>query len=104
MDAEKCNQLDKGGDYIQHELKLPKVETVNHPNPGLYIEALKRYPSDDSIDKAAERRLVRKLDMRILSLLGICYFFYVRAPAVAQNVAFSTKDPMLTCHGLKTVC
>ncbi|KID75648.1 uncharacterized protein G6M90_00g047060 [Metarhizium brunneum] len=95
MDAEKCNQLDKGGDYIQHELKLPKVETVNHPDPSLYIEALERYPSDDSIDKAAERRLVRKLDMRILPLLGICYFFYyVDKTTLSYAAIFGLKEDL----------
>lgn len=42
----------------------------------MYLEALARYPNDESVDQAEEKRLVRKLDMRILPLLGICYFFY----------------------------
>ena len=44
----------------------------------LYAEALRRYPNDESIDKADEKRLKRKLDTRIIPLLGVCYFFYVR--------------------------
>ncbi|KAG8405737.1 hypothetical protein J3458_021675 [Metarhizium acridum] len=80
MDAERPKQLDNDGDNLEHELKIPEVEAVNHPDASLYIEALERYPNDDSIDKAAERRLVRKLDMRMLPLLGVYYFFYVRAP------------------------
>lgn len=81
MDSARDEHADKPVDYdadhVEHELKIPKVETVHHPDPRLYIEALERYPNDDSIDQAAERRLKRKLDMRILPLLGICYFFYV---------------------------
>lgn len=42
----------------------------------LYAEALARYPNDESIDQAEERKLVRKIDIRILPLLGMCYFFY----------------------------
>lgn len=51
-------------------------QKVNQDKPDIYIEALARYPNDEAIDAADERRLVRKLDMRILPLLGICYFFY----------------------------
>lgn len=91
MDNERDHHPDKGIDYdadhIEHELKLPKVETVHHPDPRLYIEALERYPNDDSIDQVAERRLIRKLDMRILPLLGICYFFYVRLPISYDGVS-----------------
>ena len=43
----------------------------------IYLQALQRYPNDDAIDQADERRLRRKLDARILPLLGVCYFFYV---------------------------
>ena len=50
---------------------------VRQANHGMYAEALDKYPTDESIDKVAERRLVRRLDLRILPLLGICYFFYV---------------------------
>ncbi|KAK7951093.1 major facilitator superfamily domain-containing protein [Apiospora aurea] len=49
---------------------------IQQQHPEMYLEALIRYPNDESIDQAEEKRLVRKLDMRILPLLGICYFFY----------------------------
>ena len=49
---------------------------VNQDKPEIYIEALARYPNDESIDRDVEKRLIRKIDMRILPLLGICYFFY----------------------------
>jgi hypothetical protein len=50
---------------------------LDHDQADLYAEALRRYPSDESIDQADEKRLKRKLDTRILPLLGVCYFFYV---------------------------
>ncbi|KAK8055221.1 hypothetical protein PG993_000448 [Apiospora rasikravindrae] len=49
---------------------------IQQQHPEMYLEALARYPNDESVDQAEEKRLVRKLDMRILPLLGICYFFY----------------------------
>lgn len=60
------------------------VGHVNQEHPELYMEALARYPNDESIDPAEEKRLVRKLDMRLLPLLGICYFFYVRSASMAR--------------------
>ncbi|KAJ2993692.1 hypothetical protein NUW58_g1763 [Xylaria curta] len=49
---------------------------IRQPHSELYAEALLRYPSDEHFDKAAETKLQRKLDYRILPLLSICYFFY----------------------------
>ena len=57
--------------------KVDVNDAVNAPQPEMYIEALERYPVDEAIDQAEEKRIVRKLDMHILPLLGICYFFYV---------------------------
>lgn len=50
---------------------------IHQEHKELYLEALQKYPVNDAIDRDAEKRLIRKLDMRILPLLGICYFFYV---------------------------
>jgi hypothetical protein len=55
----------------------PISRELDNDQADLYAEALRRYPNDESIDQADEKRLKRKLDMRILPLLGICYFFYV---------------------------
>lgn len=55
-----------------HELE----RNINEPHI-IYAEALARYPNDESIDQIDETKLKRKLDRRILPLLGICYFFYV---------------------------
>lgn len=71
-------------EHLEHDLKIPREETVHHPDPKLYIEALQKYPTDESIDDAEERKLIRKLDMRIIPLLGICYFFYVSLPTPHQ--------------------
>lgn len=62
----------------QGDLKVKAV--IDQENDEIYLEALERYPENDSIDPDAERRLVRKLDMRIIPVLGICYFFYVSTP------------------------
>src|SRR6185436_3689463 len=50
---------------------------ANQANPEMYLEAPEKYPTDDSIDKVAEKKLQRRLDLRILPILGLCYFFYV---------------------------
>jgi len=50
---------------------------IKQSNGELYLEAMRRYPNDAAIDPAEEKRLVRKLDRRIIPLLGVCYFFYV---------------------------
>ena len=55
----------------------PISEELDNDQANLYTEALRRYPNDESIDQADEKRLRRKLDRRIIPLLGVCYFFYV---------------------------
>lgn len=61
----------------QNELKASMTQIINQEHGELYLEAIRKYPVDEAIDQDAEKRLTRKLDMRILPLLGICYFFYV---------------------------
>ena len=72
----------QSGNDVQHIEENLKVSVANKINQGedneLYLEAIQRYPNDESINKEAEKRLKRKLDIRLLPLLGICYFFYVR--------------------------
>ncbi|KAH7039570.1 major facilitator superfamily domain-containing protein [Microdochium trichocladiopsis] len=59
----------------------------------LYHEALALYPNDESIDQAQEKAVVRKLDRRILPLLGICYFFYyVDKTTLSYAAIFGLKD------------
>ena len=50
---------------------------LDNDQADIYAEALRRYPTEESIDQVDEKRLKRKLDTRILPLLGVCYFFYV---------------------------
>ena len=88
-------------EHLEHDAnpKIPRVDKVHHPDPELYIEALERYPNDDTIDQAQERRLVRKLDMRILPLLGVCYFFYVRQiPTLMSLIHFVKLTRSLVCR------
>ncbi|WYZ45719.1 hypothetical protein EsH8_VIII_001035 [Colletotrichum jinshuiense] len=83
---------------VEHlEQDLPKLhvenEDVQQQHPEIYLEALARYPNDESIDQAEEKRLLRKLDMRILPLLGICYFFYyVDKTTLSYAAIFGLKD------------
>lgn len=68
-------------DDIEH-MERHHIEVKSNQQPfnlqqhSLYHEALARYPDDESIDQTQEKAVVRKLDQRILPLLGICYFFY----------------------------
>lgn len=65
----------------------------------LYAEALERYGADGEIDPEAEKRLKRKLDVRILPILGVCYFFYVSPCELrARHTVFRDiyPTPMLT--------
>lgn len=79
-------EIEKAGAELveDHEERFSDVEDnpklaskIEQAHSAMYAEAIERYPSDEAIDAAMERKLVRKLDRRILPLLGICYFFYV---------------------------
>ncbi|CAH0041940.1 unnamed protein product [Clonostachys rhizophaga] len=70
-----------------------QVNGIRQNHHEIYEEALRRYPNDDAIDSEAERKLVRKLDMRILPLLGICYFFYyVDKTTLSYAAIFGLKE------------
>lgn len=73
--GQDASHLERRGSDEIDALKAAQNQ-INQDQPDIYIEALTRYPNDESIDAGDEKRLVRKLDMRILPLLGICYFFY----------------------------
>jgi hypothetical protein len=68
-------------DHEALDLKNPQPAVVGFTgkHAELYTEALERYGQDGSIDPAAEKRLKRKIDCRILPLLGVCYFFYCKS-------------------------
>lgn len=63
---------------VDDDLKNPRPAVVGFTgkHAELYAEALEKYGQEGSIDPEAEKRLKRKIDCRILPLLGICYFFY----------------------------
>ena len=50
--------------------------SLDEPHNDIYAEALARYPNDECIDAREENKVRRKLDLRILPVLGVCYFFY----------------------------
>lgn len=101
MDSKQDDLTDSVGiedvrdlDAPQGDLKVKAV--IDQENQAIYLEALQRYPENDSIDRDAEKRLVRKLDMRIIPVLGICYFFYVSTHCLhtlnsPSNVYLSTQ-------------
>lgn len=70
--VEDTVNANKTGDDV-----VDPIELVRQEHGDLYAEALERYGQDNSIDPEDEKRLKRKLDRRIIPLLGICYFFYV---------------------------
>lgn len=73
------NERDGDGDFehVEKDVKTVVAAVTDRPVHEMYLEAMERYPNDEAIDQADEKRVLRKLDMRILPLLGICYFFYV---------------------------
>jgi MFS transporter, ACS family, DAL5 transporter family protein len=82
-------------EHVEQEVAKPAVfgEDINNKHPELYLEALARYPNDESIDRAEEKKLLRKIDARILPLLGICYFFYyVDKTTLSYAAIFGLKD------------
>jgi hypothetical protein len=69
-------QLENQETGFDDKTPSPAVVGFTGKHAELYAEALERYGQDGSIDPEAEKRLKRKIDFRILPLLGICYFFY----------------------------
>lgn len=59
-----------------NESSVSKPGYLDTQQHAMYVEALAQYPTDDDIDPEKEKRVLRKIDMRIIPLLGICYFFY----------------------------
>ncbi|KAK2627007.1 hypothetical protein QTJ16_004182 [Diplocarpon rosae] len=68
---------------------------INQPHAEIYAEAIARYPNREAIDEKEEARLKRRLDKRILPLLGICYFFYyVDKTTLSYAAIFGIKEDL----------
>ncbi|SCO87567.1 related to allantoate permease [Fusarium oxysporum] len=84
---------------IEPNLKPSAVGEIKQQVEGIYLEAMKRYPTDDYINKEDEKKLKRKIDRRILPVLGICYFFYyVDKTTLSYAAIFGIKQD-LDLHG-----
>ncbi|KFX92655.1 hypothetical protein V490_05266 [Pseudogymnoascus sp. VKM F-3557] len=82
------------GDSVETKRTDELQHNINEPH-SIYAEALARYPTDESIDQKDETKLKRKLDRRILPLLGICYFFYyVDKTTLSYAAIFGIKDDL----------
>ncbi|KAH7155212.1 major facilitator superfamily domain-containing protein [Dactylonectria estremocensis] len=79
----------------ESDVDKPAVVAVENQPHEIYVEALARYPSDEAIDAAAEKRVLRKLDRRIIPLLGVCYFFYyVDKTTLSYAAIFGLKEDL----------
>ncbi|WVF68130.1 hypothetical protein IAT40_002893 [Kwoniella sp. CBS 6097] len=77
----------------------PAVKLEQGSHADIYYEALERYADDSMINPADEKKLKRKLDRRIIPLLGICYFFYyVDKTTLSYAAIFGIKTD-LKLHG-----
>ncbi|KAH6693762.1 major facilitator superfamily domain-containing protein [Plectosphaerella plurivora] len=74
VEALDCRSSDGNGADLA--AAIPPAMTMNQYNSELYLAAITRYPNDEAIKEEDEKLLKRKLDRRILPVLGICYFFY----------------------------
>ncbi|GAB1733347.1 hypothetical protein NU195Hw_g7532t1 [Hortaea werneckii] len=76
-----------------HHIDRKDIHVSAHAE--LYREALERYPTDESIDRVAEKKLVRKLDWRIIPPLGVCYFFYyVDKTTLSYAAIYGVKEDL----------
>ncbi|KAF2972556.1 hypothetical protein GQX73_g902 [Xylaria multiplex] len=80
---------------VENVGKVDFPDEIRHPHHEIYAEALLRYPTDDHFDEVVEAKLRRKLDYKILPLLGICYFFYyVDKTTLSYAAIFGIKDDL----------
>ncbi|KAL1851990.1 hypothetical protein VTK73DRAFT_9323 [Phialemonium thermophilum] len=108
MAAHEENKADDGVitlDRVEDVAAVPEkaaalIHNIRQPHSEVYAEALARYPNDEAIDREDERRLRRKLDLRILPLLGICYFFYyVDKTTLSYAAIFGIRDDLHLSSG-----
>ncbi|ORX38049.1 major facilitator superfamily domain-containing protein [Kockovaella imperatae] len=75
------------------------VGQIQQQNADLFYEALERFGNDGDIDPEVEKKLVRRLDWKILIPIGICYFYYyVDKTTLSYAAIFGIKDS-LHLHG-----
>ncbi|CAK7221251.1 hypothetical protein SEUCBS140593_004508 [Sporothrix eucalyptigena] len=97
MADEKVDVSVAMSDHVEDdELANTAAVAVNSQRDNaLYREALARYPTDDSIDPVEEKKLLRKLDRRVLWILGVCYFFYyVDKTTLSYGAIFGIKKDL----------
>ncbi|KAH0143469.1 hypothetical protein KCU67_g13542, partial [Aureobasidium melanogenum] len=68
MDKHDDTTKEEEIEYIDFKPQEPISRELDNDQADLYAEALRRYPNDESIDQADEKRLKRKLDTRNLPL------------------------------------
>ncbi|WRT70523.1 uncharacterized protein IL334_007521 [Kwoniella shivajii] len=96
-EAEMIEMANEG--HIDEDALPSKMVKLDQGHADIYYEALERYPNDSTINPEDEKRLKRKLDRRILPLLGICYFFYyVDKTTLSYAAIFGIKTD-LKLHG-----
>ena len=74
VSAKPATQIEHDETRISEDLKhteQPVVAGFTGKHADMYAEALEKYGAEGSIPPEAEKRLKRKLDMRLLPLLGI---------------------------------
>lgn len=93
--------------HIEETLKLSVADQINQGEDSeLYLEAIQRYPNDEAIDKEAEKRLKRKLDMHLIPLLAYATSFtYVGRLKLAifrSQLTSSVSNSMSTKRHFRT--
>ncbi|KAH0278506.1 MFS general substrate transporter, partial [Aureobasidium melanogenum] len=89
MDKHDDTAKEEDIEYIDFKPQEPISRELDNDQADLYAEALHRYPNDESIDQADEKRLKRKLDTRILPLLG-----YVDKTTLSYAAIFGIKTDL----------
>lgn len=81
-------------EHVCNDARGAQPQQIKQRNAGMYFEALQRFPNDESMDAQMIQRLKHKIDRRILPLLGICYFFYVRSHLIYHQI----REPLGRSH------
>ncbi|KAL1873467.1 hypothetical protein VTK73DRAFT_915 [Phialemonium thermophilum] len=94
VEVEK-HKVDDGGACVHVEIPDKAVPKIAQLHAEMYREALERYPNDEAISVEEEKKVLRKLDMRVVLALSICYFFYyVDKTTLSYAAIFGIKDDL----------